>query len=278
VTYKIAPGATAYVGYAEANRAPTPAELSCASPQAPCSLTNFFVGDPNLKQVVARTIELGLRGQSGQWSWHAGIFRTDSDDDIAFVASPTIGRDFFENVGTTRRQGVETGIQLRAGRFRAFADYAFTDATYRNTLIVDGGANPQADANGLLTVRPGDHLPGVPQHVIKFGVDFDVTPAWTISLSGHAASGQYLLGDPSNLNAKTDAYAVLNLGTAYHVTERVELFGLIQNLTDARYASFGAFSPVGQSVPLVEAPGASNPRSLSLGAPLGVFGGFRIAF
>ena len=33
-----------------------------ASPAHSCSLANFFVGDPNLKQVVAQTVEAGLRG------------------------------------------------------------------------------------------------------------------------------------------------------------------------------------------------------------------------
>ena len=36
-TYQILPGASAYAGYAESNRAPTPAELSCASAASPCT-------------------------------------------------------------------------------------------------------------------------------------------------------------------------------------------------------------------------------------------------
>src|SRR6185437_2561871 len=36
MTYDISSGATFYAGYAEANRAPTPAEFSCADPSAPC--------------------------------------------------------------------------------------------------------------------------------------------------------------------------------------------------------------------------------------------------
>ena len=63
LTWRFAEGATAYAGYSEANRAPSPAELSCADPLAPCSLTNFFVGDPPLKQVKARTVEAGVRGR-----------------------------------------------------------------------------------------------------------------------------------------------------------------------------------------------------------------------
>jgi iron complex outermembrane recepter protein len=42
VTYQVTPWLSTYAGYAVANRAPTPAELSCAGPQNSCSLANFF--------------------------------------------------------------------------------------------------------------------------------------------------------------------------------------------------------------------------------------------
>ena len=42
-------GSIIYAGYAEANRAPTPAELSCAGPNDSCSLANFFVGRPGFE-------------------------------------------------------------------------------------------------------------------------------------------------------------------------------------------------------------------------------------
>lgn len=45
-TYQCLPGLSAYAGYAESNRAPTPAELSCANETAPCMLSNFFVSAP----------------------------------------------------------------------------------------------------------------------------------------------------------------------------------------------------------------------------------------
>jgi outer membrane receptor protein involved in Fe transport len=281
-TYKLMPGLSAYAGYAEANRAPTPAELTCANPLQPCSLTNFFVGDPNLKQVVARTVEAGLRGQverdARTLAWHAGVFRTDSDDDIQFVASPTVGRDFFQNVGTTRRQGFEVGARLRVGWLSSFVDYTYTNATFQSALTVDAGSNPQGDAAGLLHVRPGNHLPGVPDHVVKFGAGAEVVPGWTVGVTGRAASGQYLIGDPSNQNARTASYVVLNLNTEWRVTDHVTVFGLIQNLTDAHYATFGTFSPVGADTPILQVPGASNPRALSPGAPIGGFAGLRVSF
>ena len=46
LTYKIRPGLSVYASYAEANRAPMPVELTCASPTSPCSLANFLLPTP----------------------------------------------------------------------------------------------------------------------------------------------------------------------------------------------------------------------------------------
>ena len=143
-TYKLLPNLSAYAGYSQSNRVPTPAELSCASPATPCSLTNFFVADPPLKQVVAQTFEAGLRGSfglaslglpgDGKVAWNLGLFRTDADDDILFTSSPTLGRGYFQNVGSTRRQGLEAGVSYRQGGLLAYLDYAFTEATFPERL------------------------------------------------------------------------------------------------------------------------------------------------
>jgi len=110
-TYKLTPNLTVYAGYSEANRAPTPAELACSDPNRPCLLDISLVEDPALKQVVAHTYEAGLRGtvplggKNGRIDWSFGVFTTDSTDDILNIASPIIGRSFFQNVGTTRPAG-----------------------------------------------------------------------------------------------------------------------------------------------------------------------------
>ena len=286
-TYKLLPNVSLYGGYSESNRTPTPAELSCASPASPCSLTNFFVADPALKQVTARTFEAGVRGSfglaslggsdAGRVSWNAGLFRTDAADDILFTSSAVQGRGYFQNVGSTRRQGVEAGVSLRQGGLLAFLDYAYTDATFRDPFTVGAQNNPFADADGLTQVRRGNQIPGVPEHRLKFGVQYNVTPEWTVGTTGIASSGRTLQGDAANLNPRTAAYVVLNLNTSYQVTQNVQLFGLVQNVTNERYATFGGFSPVGL-VPIVQAPGATNTRSLVPGAPLAGFGGVRATF
>ena len=283
VVYKVLPGLTVYASYSETNRAPTPAELSCADPASPCSLTNFFVGDPNLRQVVAQTFEAGLRGEvtpyaGARLDWNIGLFRTSSDDDILFVASETIGRAFFRNVGETRRQGVDAGLKFHMGRLQAYVNYSFIDATFQNALTLTSENNPLADPNGDIQVRPGNRLPGIPRHTFKLGVDYGVTENWLVGFSMKVASGQYLFGDESNLNPPTGAYAVLNIHSSYQITSHIQVFGLLENVLNSRYETYGTFSPVASNTPLIQAPGATDTRSLSPAPPIAVFAGLRVTF
>jgi outer membrane receptor protein involved in Fe transport len=280
-TYKITPEITAYAGYAEGNRAPTPAELSCADPTQPCTLASFFVSDPPLKQVVTHAYEAGLRGRfdlfdTGRVNWNVGLFRTDSEDDIIHVASTIQGRGFFQNAGTTRRQGIEAGASYRSQRWFAYADYAYVDATFRDSLVISSPANPFADADGTIAVGKGDRLPGVPEHRLKLGVDFAVVPDWTVGASLLYTSGQYLRGDEANLNPKIPGYTVVNLHTSYRFFDNFEIFGVVRNLFDEEYATFGTFAELGE-ISFTEGL-VSNPRTISPGAPRSFFAGLRVIF
>ncbi len=102
-----------FIGYNEGMRVPTPAELTCADPSAPCKLPNAFLADPPLEPVLAKTFELGTRGAiTSALSYTASLYRTNLSNDIQFVsASSTGATGYFQNVGTTRRQGLELGMQ-----------------------------------------------------------------------------------------------------------------------------------------------------------------------
>ena len=282
LSYTAAPWMTAYAGYAETNRAPTPSELSCAGPQNSCSLANFFVGDPDLKQVVAHTVEAGLRGRfelpnDSSLNYDLALFHTNSDDDIIFINSVTLNYAYFANVGQTRRQGVSARADYKTGRLTAYVDYTYLDATVQSGYVESAGSNPAADANGNVTVRPGDALPGLPRNTLKVGMDLDITDAWHAGADGQYQTGQYLFGDEANLTPRLSGYFVLNAHTSYDVTPHVQLFASAQNLLDKRYYLYGTFSPT-NTVYLAQAPYATNPRSYNLAAPLGFFGGVRVKF
>jgi len=283
VTYRIAAPATAYLGYAETNRVPTPGELGCADPARPCALNTFLVSDPALKQVVARTIEAGLRGSlpldagdgtDGKLNWKLGAFLIHDRNDILNVQSPISNFGFFTNIGVTRRRGIEAGIGFKSQDWDVHADYALLDATFQNALTLHSPNNPAADENGQIQVRPGDRIPSLPEHQFKAGIDRAVTPRWHVGADLVVASSQFLRGDESNSTKPLPGYWVVDLHSRYSVTENIEAFLLIQNLFDRKYDTFGTFFSPGQ----VSFLGLGNPRSVSPAAPLTVLAGVRAVF
>ncbi|WP_327754517.1 TonB-dependent receptor (plasmid) [Sphingobium sp. SJ10-10] len=278
--YTLSGGLSLRAGYAESNRAPTPAELSCADENAPCSLANFFIADPPLRQVVAKSWEAGASGQGRlggfQLEWLLSAYRARNRDDIQYVASDIRGRAWFRNIGATRRQGVEFNLKAKRGGFSGGFSYAFTDATYRHELALSSPANPAADEAGVIFVRPGDRLPGVPRHSAALSLDF-VARGWSIGGDVIARSGQYLVGDEGNDQARLRGYAVVNLRAGIDLVPGVTLFGELRNALDRKYATFGTFSDVGEVV-MEEAPDASDPRAYGPGAPRRWYAGVKAKF
>jgi iron complex outermembrane recepter protein len=280
-TFKLLPNTTVYAGYSEANRAPTPLELGCSDPAHPCLIDNFLVSDPPLKQVVAHTLEAGLRGNfdlgpgSGQVRWNAGVFRTLNTDDIINVSSSTVlGQGFFLNAAKTRRQGFEAGVSYASNPWNAYANYTFVDATFQTALTLPSPNSPAADDNGNIFVVPGDHIPASPQHRFKAGIEYAVTDAWKVGIDVNAVGSQYLIGDQSNQNPKVPPYAVVNLHGSYQVTKNVEVFALVQNLFNQHYYTTGTFFSTG-SIPFLN---LTDPRMFVPGMPLAAYAGLRARF
>ncbi|MFB0874796.1 MULTISPECIES: TonB-dependent receptor [unclassified Sphingobium] len=282
--YRLSDGLSLRAGYAETSRAPTPAELSCADEAAPCSLTNFFIADPPLSQVVARSWEAGASGHiaSGGWSadWLLSAYRTTNHDDIQYVASAIRGRAYFRNIGKTRRQGLEASLKLKRGGFAAGLGYAFTDATYRDSLVLSSPANPVADEDGTIGVQRGDTLPGISRHSATLTLDYAGTAGgrrWSVGGDVIARSGQYLVGDEGNDNARLPGYLIANIRAGIDILPGMTLFGEVRNLLGRRYATFGTFAQVGE-IDLEEAPGASDPRAYGPGAPRRWYMGVKARF
>ncbi|GLH80535.1 membrane protein [Bradyrhizobium sp. SSBR45G] len=303
LTYKITPNMTAYAGYSEANRAPTPLELGCSDPNNPCLIDNFLIADPPLKQVVSRTVEGGLRGEiSGGGSayaaapppyrkapvkavavdegwklrWGISLFRTENSDDILQIVDPANPvRGYFKNAGTTLRQGVEAKLDLTWNRWTAYANYTFIDATFRSAFDVN---DPFLGVP--VGVVSGNHIPGIPAHRLKLGAEYAVTDAWKVGASVNYVGSQYLLHDETNVYPKVPAYWVVNVNTSYQVTKNVEVFGLIQNLFNQRYYSAGTvFDPAGFNTAGGGTAFALNdPRSMVPGMPLAAYAGIRAKF
>jgi iron complex outermembrane receptor protein len=279
MTYKIVPGLTVYGGYSESNRAPTPLELGCSNPNKPCLIESALVSDPPLKQVVSRTYEAGLRGDlpvwNGRFDWKIGAYRTDVTDDIITTASNIQGRGVFQNVPATRRQGIEAGARYVEPRWMAYASYSFIDATYQFNGTVASPNNPMADADGNIFIVPGNKIPAIPAQQFKAGGEVAVTPKWKIGADVAVVGSQYFVGDDGNQNEKVPAYWSTNLHTSYQITKEFQVFGLVTNVFNQRYYTYGTYfelDGVSKAVAYV----FSDPRTITPAQPLAFYGGLRV--
>ena len=280
LTYHPSRAFTGYVNYSQGTRTPTPVELTCADPKAPCTLPNNFLADPPLKQVVAHSWEIGSRGLLGSnWGWKATLFRSDLDDDILFVSSGAgnTAAGYFRNVPKTRRQGAELSLEGNQGPWRWQAQYSFTDATFQAPFRERSEHNSSANALGDIAVQRGDRVPAIPPHLFKLLAEYRVGNRYHVSAELRAAAGQYARGDENNddRHDKLPGYAVLDLGMRRHLRRAWEVFANLDNVFDKQYANFatlgenvftgpgGSFSATNARAELFRTP--AEPRALWVG-------------
>jgi outer membrane receptor protein involved in Fe transport len=297
VTYTPHGSMTYYANYNEASRAPTVIELGCSNPALPCGLPNDFASDPDLEQVVARTFEVGLRGDlaNQRLRWSGDVFRTVNQDDIQFIATTT-NAGYFANVGSTRRQGIDLAFGGKQGELHWNLSYSLVEATFQSDFSVSAQSNSTADANGNILVRAGDRIPLIPRHTGKLTVDYQFTPQLNIGANVVVTSGSYLHGDENNANqaggtngagqyimgsGRIGGYAVVNLQGTYHLSQRFDVFARCANLLNREYATAGflttsTFNPNGtyRSDPAEW----TNENAVSPGAPFAVWAGIRLTF
>ena len=257
---------TFYANYNVASRAPTVIELGCSNPAAPCGLPNNFAGDPNLKQVVARTAEVGVRGNPSDQHvlWSADFFHTVNSGDIQFVAAST-NQGYFDNVGTTRRQGLDLALGGKEGGLSWHLTYSYVDATFQSSFAVNASSNSTADANGKILVHPGDRLPLIPRHTGRLALDYELNSRWNLGANMALVSGSFLHGNENNANQAggtngqgafiqgsgwIPGYAVVNLHGTCHVTKNFDVFARLVNVFDKEYSTAGflttdSFNPNG---------------------------------
>ena len=290
---------TYYANYNEASRAPSVVELGCANPLRPCGLPNDFASDPDLKQVVAQTLEIGLRGNLAErrLSWSAEVFRTRNRDDIQFIAATT-NAGYFDNVGGTRRQGLDLAVGGRVGALQWHLAYSLVAATFQSSFVVRAESNSTADANGDILVRPADRIPLTPRHTGRLLLDYQASPRLQLGGNLSVVSGSYLHGNENNANqaggvngegaliAPTGtgwiaSYALINLQGTYRLEKSVDLFARIVNVLDRQYSTAGflttnTFNPNGtfRSNPL----DPTHENAVSPGTPRAVWAGVRVHF
>jgi iron complex outermembrane recepter protein len=279
---------TAFATYNEGMRVPTPMELTCADPTAPCKLPNNFLADPPLERVVSRTGELGARGRiAGAGQWSAALYQTRLADDIQFINDPTSGllnAGFFANVGATRRRGVELAAAMRAGDVGGSISYGFVHATFETPFQFASSINSAAvdtddDGEGdTVFVRRGDRMAGIPQHTLKLQADWEVLRSLSVGASMVYSSSIYARGDENNEdeNGAVPGYAIVQVGAGYTIWKGLRVSVRADNLFDAGYSNFAglgenSFTGPGRTFGPSEGIDAVVEQFRAVGAPRGVW-------
>ena len=247
LSFDVAPGASAYISVGQSFRAPAVLELACADETAACPLPFALGDDPPLDPVVGTTFELGGQVVRGPAIFNASVYRTNVRDDISFIQSEAaVFEGFFDNIGTTRREGVELSVQvLPTERLSLYANYAFTRATFRDpaeifSIRADSafGGAPLAGPN---VVTEGDRLPLVPDHQLKAGGLLTLASGLRLGADARYIGRQWLRGDEANETSPLGGYFVANLRLGFSRAQW-EISAVAANLFDSHRPVFGTFN------------------------------------
>ena len=100
------------------------------------------------------------------------------------------------------------GVELRPAQ--GGVDHLL-DATFEDDFAVLSPNHPAANAEGELAVQAGDHIPGIPENVVKLGGDWRFIENGLIGLEVIHNSSQVMRGDESNQLDTIDGYTLVNL-------------------------------------------------------------------
>lgn len=287
ISYSPSKALNLYANYSESSRAPSPMELTCADPEDPCRLPNAFLSDPPLEQVVAKTVEIGARGSKNGLNWNATLFHTLNEDDIQFISAGALtNQGYFKNIGETLRQGLELGFSGQAMNesLSWSVNYTYLDATFNSSFNVASPNHPQAE-DGEISVGRGDRLPGLPEHALKIGSRYQLTPKFSLGGDLQYTSDLVMRGDESNQDEEIDGYTVVNLSGEYQFNDRLSFFARVNNLFDTEYETFGLYGEADEVLGEEEEEGDDDDdeeeegsRFLSPGAPMAAWVGLKLVF
>ncbi|ATE63086.1 TonB-dependent receptor plug domain-containing protein [Rhizorhabdus dicambivorans] len=184
-------------------------------------------GNPALVPEKARGFDAGITQQlldgaiEASATWFTRKVRNQIDFDLSTFA--------YGNLAAVRARGVELGLKLRpAEGFTVDANYTYTKAVNRQ----------RSDPNF------GKDLARRPRNSVNVSADY----AWPFGLKTGATithlSRSY--NDAGNFT-RIDGYALVDVRLAYPVTDRIELFGRVENLFDQRYQTATDYGQPGRA-------------------------------
>jgi outer membrane receptor protein involved in Fe transport len=234
---------TWFASLSEGMRVPAPAELTCADPSAPCALPNQFLADPALKPVIARTVEAGARLRaSREVRMSASVYRSVLTDDIQFVSSgAAVNAGFFQNTGSTLRQGIDLTASVRGEKVTLSGAYSHVQAQYLTPFRMRSPNNSSRDAADEIAVERGDVIPGIPRSMLKLTLEWMAAARASLGFGWAWFDRQFARGDENNrdVHGALPSYGVAQAFARYRPQGGWQLSLKVDNVFNRRYQSFG---------------------------------------
>jgi vitamin B12 transporter len=188
-----------------------------------------YSGNAALRPERSRSFDAGIEHgtRNGALHFAATVFRRDSRDLIDYDYSANGGFGGYLNVGRTRATGVELEGDARPTASLALrAAYTYVKSVDRDT---------------------GETLLRRPRNVLSLSADW-TTPLHDLALGGdiYLASGSRDL-DASLAPVVLDGYALATVRASLPIGPHLELFGRIENLSDARYQVVSGYNTPGRA-------------------------------
>jgi len=193
--------------------------------------TATYAGNPNLTPEKARGWDVGIDQPlgAGPWGRSAALDATYFNQRIRDLITGT-GRTSVNMAGESRVRGVELGLTVApVAALSLRASYTLTDGV---------------DANGAELVRRPKQLASLTAHY-RF---LDDRANANLGVVHNGRTSDWAYDAAYNRQVVTLApYTLVNLGGSYALTERVEVFGRVENLFNRRYEEVYSYGAPGRA-------------------------------
>lgn len=188
----------------------------------------------NLRPAYSRNYEVGFKWQiTSALEWDADVFRSDTRNELAIDTNEN-GRSTYQNVGDTRRQGLELSLTgALTNDWQITAGFTHMQARFRSAFFTCT-STPCPVPN--IRIPSGTRIPGVPDNFGSVRLQHGQTLGWRegIDLTG---LGSVTVNDTATQQAAGYGLIGIDVGYAFHISKAtlLNLTARVDNVADRRY-------------------------------------------
>jgi iron complex outermembrane receptor protein len=174
----------------------------------------------NLDPSSSVNYEIGWRKTNSNLMFEAIAYLINTDNEILpYELEQFPGKNFYRNVGSTRRYGIELSSQLLFSNGKLNLSYTNAKNTFNDFVLEDN------DLRGL-------SLPGIPDQILDVELIFNLSKRNTLLINNRLIGELYA----DNLNeTMVSSYNLLNITYSKQIFNNSEIYLGVNNLLDVNY-------------------------------------------